>query len=225
MALVAGACSVGAVGLAPANVVPGLLIACPVVVAGLILASRETLAGPGARLAAITSVLFAVGVLATQYSTGGSGEWGGRYFAIALPVALPVLLLEIRRRGTQPLVAGLVVCSLALGIMAVGSLRATHRFGTGLIAAIDVASGPDRPVVVTTAPLLPRLAWPTFEHQRWLLATPADLAALVDRLGAVGVERITFVGSGADVRRLPADAVVETSSTHEGWHILVLRTA
>jgi hypothetical protein len=225
MAAVAGTSAMAALVVAPANVVPGLLVACPVVVAGLLLTGRRAIVGPTALLATLTSVAFAVCVLATQYSTGGSGEWGGRYFALALPVALPVLLLGIRSRGSRPFVVGLVVCSLALGVMAVGGLRSTHRFGTGLIAAMDRAAGPDHPVVVTTSPLLPRLAWPTFGRQRWLLATPSDLGALVGRLGPAGIGRFTFVTPDqSDVSRLPPDVVQEASTTYQGWRIFVLRS-
>ncbi len=223
---VAAGSAVAAVVLAPANIAPGLLVACPVIVAGLVMAGRDTVASSTARLAAVTSVVFALAVLATQYSTGGSGEWGGRYFALALPVAVPVLVAAIRTRGSRPLVAGLVVCSLAMGVMAVGALRSTHRFGADLIAAIDRTAGPDRPVLVTTTARVPRLAWPTFDDQRWLLSTPGDLGALVDRLGTIGVDRFTYVARGqADVDFLPGNVVREASTTHRGWQILVLRPA
>ena len=225
IAVVAASSALLAAVLAPHNLVPGLLITCPVLVAGLVLARRETFASVTARLAAVSAGVFVLGVLATQYSTGGSGEWGGRYFALVLPVALPVVLLALRSRASRPLVAGLVVCSLAMGAMAVGSIRTTHRLSAGLIAAIDRTAGPDRPVLVTMSPLVPRMAWSTFDHQRWLLARPDDLSGLVARLGAAGIDRFTFVaGAQADVARLPAGLVDEASTTYYGWRILVLRT-
>ncbi len=226
MAFVAGASAVGAVMLAPSNVVPGLLIACPVVVAGVMLIDRMTINATTARLAAVTSVVFALGVMATQYSTGGSGEWGGRYFALALPLALPVLLMAIRQRGSRPLVAGLVVCSLALSVMAVGSLQTAHRVDAGIIAAVERTAGPGRPVLITTAPRAPRMAWPTFDRQRWLLSKPEDLAALVDRLRAAGIERFAFVARDeSDVALLPASVTKETSTVYGGWQIVVFRTS
>lgn len=225
-AAVAGGSALIALVLAPGNVVPGLLMACPVIVAGLALVGRNTLATTTARLAAVTAVVFVVGVLVTQYPTGGSGEWGGRYFALALPAALPVLLLAIRARGARPLWTGLVVCSLAMGAMAVGSLRSAHRFGDGFIAAIDRTAGAGRPVLVTTTPMVPRMAWSTFDRQRWLLSKPVDLPALFDRLGAAGIERFTFVARGEpEVARLPPTVTLETSTTFQGWRILVLRTS
>lgn len=222
----AAACAVAAMLLDPTNVVPGLLVACPLVLAGLALLGRAALTTTTARLAAITAGVFALCVLATQYSTGGSGEWGGRYFALALPVILPVLVLAIRQRGSKQFIGALVVCSLALSVMSIGSLRSAHRFGSGLIAAIDRTAGPDRPVLVTTTPLMPRLAWPTFDRQRWLLSQPTEVAALVDRLGAAGIDRFTYVArTEADVALLPPTVTQETSAVYRGWRILVIRTA
>jgi len=118
------------------------------------------------------------------------------------------------------------VCSMAMSVMAVDSIRSTHRFTEGLIAAVDRAAGPDRPVLVTTRALVPRLAWPTFDHQRWLLSRPTDLAALVGRFDAAGITRFTFVAKGdADVALLPPSMTREASTTYGGWQILVLRTS
>ncbi len=223
---VAGAAALLALVLDPTNIVPGLLITCPVAVAGLALAGRSTFASPAARLAGVTAAVFAAGVVATQYATGGSGEWGGRYFALALPVALPLAVYAIRACGSRPLVVGVVASSLALGAMGVGSLRASHQRGAGFVAALDRAAGPGRPVMVTTIPLVPRMAWPTFDRQRWLLSKRADLATLVDRLGPAGVQRFTFVTRDAsDLALLPPGLVRESATTYANWQILVLRTS
>jgi hypothetical protein len=226
----AAVAAVLAVAVAPRNLVPGLLVACPLVLAGLLLVDRRTIAGPPARLAAISAGIFALGVLATQYETGGSGEWGGRYFALALPVAVPVLLVAVRRHGARLLAAGLVASSLGMAVMAVGGLRHTHRFSAGLTAAVAEAAATTgdgaRPVVVTTAPSMPRTAWATFDDQRWLLATAADLGPLSERLHAAGIDRFTFVArSDADAARLPASVTREVARSYGAWRILVLRTA
>ena len=49
------------------------------------------------RWSASTVALFAAAVLATQYATGGSGEWGGRYFALSLPLLVPLLVIGLGR--------------------------------------------------------------------------------------------------------------------------------
>ncbi len=74
LSLTAAAAAVVALVAGPTNVVPGLLVAFPLVAAGLILVDRVTIQAPAAKLAAGTFALFALGVLATQYSRGARGS-------------------------------------------------------------------------------------------------------------------------------------------------------
>ncbi len=241
LAAVAAAAAVLAFAAEPTNLVPGLLVAFPVAAAGLaalVVVRREALAGLPARVAFGTFVVFAAAVAATQYVTGGSGEWGGRYFALGLPALAPVLVLALASLGraldapTRTAASGaLVACSLAMATMGLSSLRDTHRFTTRLQATAAQAGrelGP-RPVMVATHAAIPRLAWATFDDQRWLLARPGGLDPLLRRLTAAGVDRFVLVtdqldrdtaelGSSVDVvsRRHPP------SST--SWQVLVLRT-
>lgn len=238
-AAVAAAAALSAVFTGAGTVVPGLLLAFPLAGAGLLLVSRRTLRSTTARVLAGVSALFVLAVLATQYAKGGGGEWGGRYFALAIPVGVPILLLALRdQRATMtPSVArraaaGLVVCSLALTTMGVSALRASHRANARLVAAVDGAGrtvGPDRPLMVTTEGAMPRFAWPTFERQRWLLAAPEGLDHLLGRLRQAGVTRVGFVS-----RNLPRDQVVldragarvvsvDGSESPRRWHVLVLQ--
>jgi hypothetical protein len=225
----ASSAAVLALLLAPRNIVPGLLVACPLLVAGLLLVDRRVLTSTPALLAAVTGAVYAGAVLATQYETGGSGEWGGRYFSLALPLVLPVVLLAVQRNGSRMLAGGLVACSLAMAVMGTGALRATHRASAELVATIDRAAataGDPDPVLVTTVPSLPRTAWPTFDDQRWLLARPADLPALGGRLEAAGIDRFVFVARAEDhVAALPATVTPVSSTTYRGWKILVLKTS
>lgn len=235
---VAAAAAVAAFAVAPANVVPGLLLAFPVASAGLFVAGRRTLRAGAARLAAGVAVLFALAVAATQYAKGGGGEWGGRYFALVIPIAVPVLLLALKDAGAAlaPAVArraaaALVVCSVALMSMGVMALRSSHQANLRLVTAVDRAgraASLDRPVMVTTEGAMPRFAWPTFDRQRWLLAGPDGLGDLFPRLGAAGVARVGFVTRNLDRDRalLAAAGVrVVAEDASEGgrrWHVMVL---
>jgi hypothetical protein len=222
-AVAAAAAAVVAVVVQPGNVVPGLLVAFPLVVAGLLL-DRGIFRGSVALLAAATAGLFTLAVLATQYPTGGTGEWGGRYFAIAVPVAVPVLLLALLRAGrrlppgaTSSPLAALVVCSLAMSVMAVASHRARVRSSTVLAASVVAAServGDARPVVVTTDVILPRLAWPAFDEVRWLLASPDQVEEVVGALRQAGVDRFGLVTATPERerRRLRGADVVSTEA-------------
>ena len=237
-AAVAAAAAISAVFAGPGTVVPGLLLAFPLAGAGLLLVSRRTLQSTTAQITSGVCALFALAVLATQYAKGGGGEWGGRYFALAIPIGVPILLLALwdQRAKMTPSVtrraaAGLVVCSLALTTMGVSALRASHRANARLVAAVERAGrtvGPDRPLMVTTEGAMPRFAWPTSARQRWLLATPDGLDHLLGRLRQAGVTRVGFVS-----RNLPRDRVVldragvrivsvDGSESSRRWQVLVL---
>ncbi len=195
--LFAGLAAVAAVAravLAP-EVVPGLLVAAPLLAAGLAAVSGRTLAGIEARLAALTALLFTGAVLATQYASGGSGEWGGRYFALALPVIVPVVLLALRQvvdgvgpAARRPLIAALLVTSLATTVLAGRSLVATEDRSDRLVAAVDeVAAGLDHPVRIATAGAAPRFAWDqVLDGTDWLLVAPEDLDSWLDRTADAG---------------------------------------
>ena len=241
--VVALACVAAGTGLlalvaGPTNLVPGLLVAFPVAAAGLVAIRRQALAPVAARVALGTFAVFAVAVIATQYVTGGSGEWGGRYFALGLPVLAPVLVLALAAAG-RPLdrisrraaAVALVVCSAAMSVMGLSSLRDTHGFSArlqGTVSAAGRATGSDKPVMVATHPIVPRLAWATFDDQRWLLARPDRLGPLLAHLRTAGVEH--FVVVTADMRRVADELaaevdVVERRTPLSGsmWEILVVR--
>ena len=237
---VAAVAAVLALLLVPrSNLVPGLLIAFPVGLAGAAALRRRTLSAMPARLCFVTFAVFSAGVLATQYAIGGATEWGGRYFAIGLPAIVPVLLLALRdlaagldRATVRRAGAALATCAMALSAMSLTSMRATHRFTDDLMRSIAIASAPtgQAPVLVTTSPLMPRLAWATFDDQRWLLTTAEELPGLLQRLEDGGIDRFTFVTRDLrrDAPRLPADLeVVDTEGREDGrgWQIRVLATS
>ena len=202
-AVVAAVAAVVAVAAAPGNVVPGLLVAFPVATAGVVLLRRPLFRHLGLVVAGATTALFTLAVLATQYSVGGSGEWGGRYFALAVPVAAPLLLAALRLHGRsldpslrRAVAAALVVCSGALSVMAVNALRLNHRAKADLAARIEAAgraTGEARPVVATTWVAAARLAWPTFDGHRWLYVPEDDVGAATSRLRGAGVGRFVLV--------------------------------
>jgi hypothetical protein len=203
-ATAAGAALV-ALAAAPANVVPGLLVAFPPAAAGLLLVRRDHLATTAGRLSAGTFGLFALGVIATQYQRGGSGEWGGRYFAVGIAVVTPLLVLALRDAGrrlvpqaSRIVGASLATCMVALAVMGIASLRAAHQRNASMNGAIAAAvaatpAGDGGPAVVVAADgTLARHGWPTFDRARWLLGG-ADLPALAERLRDAGIPQFVFV--------------------------------
>ncbi len=239
LATVAAIGAVAALLAGPGNVVPGLLLAFPLAAAGLMLVGRRTVRSGMAAAGSGVCALFVVTVLATQYAKGGGGEWGGRYFAVAIPLAVPILLLAIwdQRSRVEPRVArwvvvALVVCSGVLTTMGVSALGSSHRANARLVAAVDGVGrsvAPDHPVMVTTEGSMPRFAWSTFYSQRWLLATPDGLGDLLGRLRAAGVIRVGFVTRDIvrDQARLDAAGVrvvsEDRSESTRRWYVLVLQ--
>lgn len=231
----AGCAAAALVVIGPAVVVPGLLVAFPLLTAGLLVLRRQLFRDVGAAIAMATSVVFALAVIATQYSTGGAGEWGGRYFALAIPVVVPVVLLglyrhsqtmeRVVRRGAM---AALVVCSVALTLNALLSLRSSHQEMAGVVRSIERAgevAGSGRPVV-TTWQAAPRHSWSIFDRSPWVLVKRTEIAELRESLARVGADRFVFVTASpaADQPRLEGLEVLWAHEDFDGRvRILVLQ--
>jgi hypothetical protein len=212
------------------NIAPGLLVAFPLAAAGLASLGRTSFESTAARLAAGTFAVYALVVIATQYTTGGSGEWGGRYFALAaVGRALPD---DATRRWCA---GALVVSSVATIAMGLGGMRSSRDFTAKLMSGIydvglladsgDPADG--GPILVTDEPAIPRLAWATFDRQRWLLVDRLDAADTVAALNATGAARYVLVTAGADrAETLPPGAVntvyVDPDLDRVGWRVAVV---
>lgn len=181
--------------------VPGLVPAMPVLAVGLLgldlRLARDRHAGP----LAMTAALFALAVFATQYATGGTGEWGGRYLAIGMPVAVPVavgglcqLSAGLSPSGRRTAIAALSVVTATL---AAGAVRAAHdaRASAREVADAVVATveGTGVDAVVTDRGAVSRAAWEDVLDRRWLTTPSAEVASLADRLAAEGTTRIAVV--------------------------------
>ena len=209
LAVSASVLAAAAVVTEPDRVVPGLLVAFPLAVFGIGLVDRDSFRDPGRLILTVTLGLYMAGVLATQYGAGGSAEWGGRYFALAIPV-LTFMAIDalVRRAGALPVTvrrwagAGLVMCSLLLAVGALTSLTSIHRDNERLLARLVSSSHSivpgdgGAPVVVSAWPNIARHAWPTTPAQRWLYSADDDDMGgeLASRLVEAGITELTFVG-------------------------------
>jgi len=228
-----------ALAAGPVHLVPGLLIAFPLLAAGLVLLDRTVLGTETARLSFGAFVVFTLGVIATQYERGGSGEWGGRYFALGLPLVVPVALLAIRNAGRRlesgprrAAAAALVACMMATTVMGVATLRESHRRTGAMNRAIQAGIGSlpssEPRVVIATDGTLARKAWPTFDDVRLLLSY-GDLEELAGRLDAAGVRQFVVV-TKASPPAVDLGTPVQIVSTVEGisaghTRVLVVRIA
>ena len=201
------ACAATASALVQPAVVPGLLVAFPVLTAGLLVLRRSLFRDLGATVAMATSAVFALAVIATQYETGGTGEWGGRYFALAIPVVVPVVLLALYRQGQtmervvrQRAMRALVVCSIALTTTALLSMRSSHQEVARPVRSIERAhevAGPGRPFI-STWQAAPRYSWSIFDRAPWLMVDRSEIGELRQSLARVGTDRFVFVTASPD---------------------------
>lgn len=223
----------------PDRVVPGLLVAFPLAVFGIGLVDRGYFQSPERLVVTVTVGLFMAGVLATQYGAGGSAEWGGRYFALGLPL-LTVLSIDAlaRRSPTLPAPvrrwagAGVVTCSLLLAVGAATSLTSLHRHNHRLVGRLVSTSQQVVPgdggmaVVVSAWPNIARHVWPTTPPQRWLYdsdeARGGELAA---RLIDAGITELTFIGQKPEeVAPYLEDYTIDAPRSYEDgrWKVSVL---
>ena len=214
--------------------VPGLLVAFPLGWMGLVLAGRSLAADGAARVALVTTAVFAVAVAATQYAVGGGVEWGGRYFALAIPLVAPLaaggLLAAAGRLAIpwrRPAAAGLALVVLGIALLGVRELYESEGMARRFYKGLGTVAAPlgSKPVVVTSAILLPRLAGQSFGDHRWLLADPERPDRLVERLRRAGIEKFVLVtGNPIGDRSLTTGGTRVSSSVIEGWQVDVYRT-
>jgi hypothetical protein len=200
------------------SLTPGLLIACPLLVAAAFSMRRRLLTDAWSLLLVVGG-LYLAAVLATQYGTGGSGDWGGRYLHLMLPVVLPMALAtvgaataSIEPRLRRTLVGSLVVSSLALSAVAIVSIREMHDITRDAVEGVHQvamttkeAHSADGPVVIADNLAFGRFSWQYVTDQRYLSVTKkADLPKAVSALSDAGVKDFVFAESASVVdRRLP----------------------
>ncbi|MFN8036525.1 MAG: hypothetical protein U0V73_11370 [Acidimicrobiia bacterium] len=225
-----------------ADTVPGLVVAFPLLLAGFLVTRRSDLVATTPRVLFLVSIAFAALVLATEYRVGGSGEWGGRYFAIGLPVACPYALFALRGVGTRldarscrfALVAVVASCA-ALSILGLRVLRANHErsaSNAALAARVSARTDPGDggpPVIVTNEAVLPRAMWRSFPNRRLLLTPRGRVGEYLRRVDGAGVAELTFATRDPrlDLGRLgsPYRVVrVVRLGRGTGWRYAVLRS-
>lgn len=202
LAWVAAGCYLVRLIVGPVGTISGLLVAFPLGWAALLLIGGDDVRAETSRLAALTAAVVAVAVVLTQYRLGGGVEWGGRYFAVVLPLAAVPGAAALHRSATRMAsglrrraMAAVAVATAATLLMALTTIRESrdHTAVAGdVVAAAAARTGEVRPVVVTTEPLLPQLLWPDFGDYRWLVAQDRALAAVVGRAARLGVPRLVL---------------------------------
>ena len=196
--------------------VPGLVVAFPLGLFALLLLSNDDVRSDG-QVALLSCVLaFGAAVVGTQYAKGGGVEWGGRYFAIGLPVAAVVVagvlrryFVTVPRPAMTAQVAALAATVASLSLLAILTLGRTHaatrQLGQVLVAA-DPGSGASSPtVVLTTERFVPQIEWQLYHRFIWLTPKIADLPEIARSLEADAPGRVLLLTAAPD-SALPAIA-------------------
>ena len=219
--------------------VSGLLIAFPVLLLAAVVAPWRELRADDRIVALLVAVAaFAVLVVLTQYSQGGSGEWGGRYFAIGLPLIIPVVAFSLGRLPSlvdpstrRPVIALLMVALLAFPILAVRTLRSYHQFGDRLVADVVATANRTspgdggRPVVISSDGTTARFSVDHLDEQRYLTVDLDNFGAYAPRLRDLGVDELTVVVHHLeDLQRLAGYRVESVSEPVPGWLVAMLRS-
>lgn len=212
------------------SLVPGLLVATPLL-AGVVGLRRADLEIPTVRFLLAACGAFAAAVLATQYAEGGAGEWGGRYFALALPLVVPLALLGWRSLGlvlppAAPALHGaVVVAALALAVVALRTVDDLQEGATRNVEAIEAlraeVGGAEPASILTTEGAAGRFAWEHLDEGSWHTVAATRLATYSERLAALDQPIVFFTRDPH--RYLP---VVEEDWTVEpaiGTTVFVLR--
>jgi hypothetical protein len=217
---------VGRLLVGGAALVPGLALAFPAGWFLLWAAGRRVTEDVAAPLLAMAAAAVTIVVLITQYAIGGGVEWGGRYFAIVVPIAIPVLTFAavpvIRRHGddvARLVVAALVVVSASSSMLAVLTLRQGHRDTAAVLDAVAheaARAGPsggfDAPLVISSNRLLPQIDSRDFSHYVWVTPSQDELRRYGERAAARGVLHAVLVSDDqdGDLAQLPGWKVQES---------------
>lgn len=193
--------------------IPGMVWAFPVGVAGLVSLRRRHVADPAIAALLAACAAFTLAVVATQYSVGASGDFGGRYLHLIVPtlVVVGVLGIDTAVRGQsqqlrRALIASLVV--VALSVTATGALflhRAHQHLGSAIgvidrTAHVALASGARATVMSTVGPL-GRYAWQhVLDDQYLTVVEPADWSRATTALANSGVRQLSIVTTPEDAR-------------------------
>jgi len=217
--LVSGFLAAAAVGatlvwllLGETGLVPGLLPASPWLVAGLASFGLSSLRIGLARFLATASAAAAGVILATQYSFGGGVEWGGRFYAIVLPVAGPLAVAALwpatrRSWRSEWVVLAVVAITAMVSLGGLIAVRSSHAKTAALAQEVASAAAlapparpadPDqRPVVVSPQRLWPQLLWPEFDTYRWVTVDRDRLPCALFDLRTAGFHRVVLLGPEA----------------------------
>lgn len=187
--------------------VPGLLVAAPLAVVGLVLG------WPRARLPLLMVLVPLPLVWGFQFTGGAVPQWGGRYM---MPTALVAVAVGASQLSTVPSWARRSVVGLAAVVTAFGVLFVSFRTHEVARAAETMAARPE-PALVSGLAFWIREAGDVSVGRHWLSAPhPEDRQRAADVLAQRGFDSFAYVDL-AEVGAPPLDGWQAAGSTDETW--------
>lgn len=218
----------------PLDLITGLLMAAPLIVAAACCLPAERWRDPATRVVATTAGLAVAAVIATQHERGGTGEWGGRYFHVVLPLICVVAAVSLdwlvaHRPAARTVVVAGLVGAVAFSVMSLReAARGRHsaEVRTELAWAAAQRTGPN-PVIVNTWIAGGRFAWRHVDDARYFTVAAEDLDELADRLTAAGVGEWVLLAQPEDDAAIAGidgyEVVERTPFGAAGWSVVTMR--
>lgn len=187
------------------DVMPGLIVATPVL-AGMLGLTGGDLRRPLVRTTVAAGLAFVAAVALTQYDTAGGGHVGGRYFVIGLPLVMPAAVLGWTRLTERAGATGkkwlprLVAAAAITTVLQAGfAMRQQRDFVAALVDHVDdvrseVGGGGGPAAVLSTNGWGSRYAWDVVDEGIWLATPNASLDRYSARLAARGEPVVFFTG-------------------------------
>ena len=190
-----------------AGVIPSLIVTSPLLVVGLGMVPASVWTTSEARVLALTSGMFALGVLATQYGNAGAWEWGARFLAVGLPLVTPLAAIGLvaavdaaPRPSARALTALTLAAAVAMAALALGSQRDARLRAETFVDEVAAAAGPGG-LIISTEGAAGRFDAEQFDDDAdrvWAAVGPIDLDEFLPLAAAAGYDEPELVSTRRD---------------------------
>lgn len=208
LVLVAAAAVQVVLVLSGLDFVPGMLVAAPLAIAGLL--DWPPAPQRGARAVLAAAVVALPLVWAYQYLGGARPQWAGRYALTSCLVLVSLGVAALARRGNRSLTVGLVGLSVVVTASGVAWLSQRSH---AVDAYFEQLVGRPEDVIVVRNGFLVREGGATYSDRRWLTAVSEDdLLEAVEVVERAGATSFAVVDGDADGSARLGDAVLRSTS-------------
>ena len=217
--IVASAISVVAVIIDRGFWIDGLLVAFPPCIFGALIFRWGQVESYWLRTSLLSTFVGFVLILLTQYPEGGGFEWGGRYFAWAIPLLAAVLLWTLSEADLQPRMQWVVLLLIPVilwNVVGLLTIRETHTRSDALARVVAATRGDEEIPIVFTNSFTARSLYMEANTGPAARVQPEQGAdELIRHLRSQGVREFVVVGGGSEATLDAFAAAGTVKSEHE----------